>query len=348
MENVLYIHDVLELEQKLTELTKGKKVFYLTEETVYLHVIKEDLKHLLNGPMLIVSPGEKNKNLQATEQICQFLLNNRADRHSVLVSIGGGVITDLGGFAASIYQRGIESIYIPTSLLGMCDAAIGGKTGVNFKHFKNQIGTFAFAESVLILPSLLETLPLKEFKSGVAEMLKHLLICNKQAFESFILPEKLSELTVESIKQAVLIKQEIVKSDFKESENRKKLNLGHTFGHALESYFLKYLPDEVPHGYAIAAGIIMESFCNLKLNHLNKKAFQQICQKIYPYFPHLSFPVTTIPEISDFMTSDKKNRKDNNYICLLSDIGSAQPEVLIDNNLIAEALRFYSNKNYQN
>ena len=213
---------------------KTSKVFILTDENVAQFWLPE-VEYWLNcknAVEIVIKAGEQHKNLQTVQRIWRTLMKQHADRNALLINLGGGVVTDLGGFAASTYKRGIKFINVPTTLLAMVDAAIGGKTGIDFGGGKNQIGTFAAAEDVIIDPVFLETLPQREICSGLAEMLKY----------GFVADSNLLNVNLENYQQYIThcgeIKREIVRQDPTEKGLRKILNFGHTLGHAIESHCL--------------------------------------------------------------------------------------------------------------
>ena len=229
---------------------KYTQVFILVDENTLEHCLP--LLPNFDYQIIKIESGERNKNIETCQKIWQNLLNNNADRKALLINLGGGVISDMGGFCASTYKRGIDFINIPTTLLAMVDATIGGKTGIDFGFQKNMIGLFSLAKTVLIDATFLKTLNYRQIKSGKAEMLKHGLIANEQHFTQ-IISSAIPNLDL--IKASIAIKQEIVSTDPFEKGIRKSLNFGHTLGHALEAYYLANNLD-ILHGEAIAQGMI--------------------------------------------------------------------------------------------
>ena len=268
-----------------------------------------------NSKVIEIKSGEKNKNISTCNFIWQELTNHNFGKDSLLINLGGGVIGDMGGFCAATYKRGIDFIQIPTTLLAMTDASIGGKLGVNFLALKNQIGLFANPKSVLIYPDFLESLPLDQLKSGFAEVLKHALISDKNLWNE-ILNTSFEKLNWnEIILLSVEIKNKIVLSDPKEKGERRKLNFGHTFGHAIESFYLKK-STPILHGQAIALGILIESkMSNLsELEKVEINAFI-LSNFILPYNPAKN-------QLIDFMRNDKKNSDEKINFTLLNGIGN--------------------------
>ena len=253
----------LELKKTLKAYQFHKK-FLLVDENSFTHCVSEFIVQtdLTNDIEIIeIESGEENKTLEICQYIWQTFLDFNADRKTLLINLGGGVITDLGGFIASTYKRGIDFINVPTTLLAQIDASVGGKVGIDFNNFKNIIGVFNEPKLVVIYPYFLKTLNKRQMLSGYVEALKHGLIADKlywKILQTGLLSdannwEKLIESSIE-------IKNNIVKNDFEENGERKKLNFGHTIGHAIESHSLKHDKFPLLHGEAIAIGIICEAY----------------------------------------------------------------------------------------
>lgn len=272
------------------------------------------LPKIENSLVIEVPSGEENKNISTCNFIWEKLTENQLDRNSLLINLGGGVIGDMGGFCASTYKRGIDFIQIPTTLLAMVDASVGGKLGVDFKDLKNQIGVFNNPKSVLIDPEFLQTLPEKELKSGFAEVVKHALIADKDLWNKITSTPFANLDWQEIITISVDIKNNIVLSDPLENGERKKLNFGHTFGHAIESYYLeKGTP--ILHGEAVFMGMILE----IDLSSISEEEKQEIKNFILSNF---SLPFT--PKKSDILSNlvnDKKNKEGKINFSLLNKIG---------------------------
>ncbi len=292
-----------------------------------------------------IKPGDVNKNLDTITEVWKKLMISDVDRNSLIINLGGGVVTDLGGFAAATFKRGVKFIHIPTSLLGMVDAAIGGKNGINFMEAKNQIGTIKKPEFVWFYTDFLKTLSKEEFDSGFAEMLKHGLICDRQywndLFRYYKKPnnKNLSQL----IKTSVKIKDNIIKKDPYEQGMRKLLNYGHTIGHALESYMNYRKNISLSHGKAVAAGMIIEAFLSYKLNGLPKNDLNEIMQIINFIYPVIKLNTNDVEEIIKLMRFDKKNEKGKVKYVLLNKIGKANFNKEAPETLIYEAFEFYQN-----
>ena len=288
---------------------------------------------------IILPSGEANKNAFSLNIIWNKLLKAGANRNTVIVNLGGGVISDIGGFAASTYNRGIKFINVPTTLMAMVDAANGGKTGINFDGLKNYIGTFTQPESIFIWPKFLETLPFEQIQSGFAEMLKHGLIANKTYWETLSIINIKNEVNwLPLIQKSVEIKHIIVSNDFTEQGSRKFLNFGHTIGHAMESYFTN---SNFFHGHFVAAGIICETYLSHIVGELDLAESQKIIFTLDSFFERIPFQQSEIDAIILLAFKDKKNNKNKiNTICLKK-IGSAQYDQEISILEVKESLTFY-------
>lgn len=290
-----------------------------------------------------IEAGDTHKTLEALAHVWDELSRHGASRKSLLVNLGGGMVTDLGGFAAACFKRGIRFINMPTTLLGAVDAAVGGKTGVNFNGLKNEIGSFAPANSVLIETEFLRTLDAHNFFSGYAEMLKHGLISNT-AHWAELLNFNTSDIDYTALKQlvgrSVQVKEDIVEQDPFEHGIRKALNLGHTVGHAFESMALAE-NRPVLHGYAVAWGIV----CELYLSHLKvgfpKEKMRQTIQFIKDNYGVFTFDCKKYEQLYAFMTHDKKNTSGTINFTLLKDIGDIRINQIADKDTIFEMLDFY-------
>lgn len=307
------------------EYPNNKKYLLVDENTLQncLPLISQFVPALKEVEVIEIESGEHSKNMELVTQLCQSLIDLGADRNSLLINLGGGVITDLGGFVASIYKRGIDFINIPTTLLAQVDASVGGKVGVDLGELKNQIGVFNHASCVVVNPLFLKTLSDKELFSGYAEMLKHGLIAdvdhwNRLMKVNFDDVKMMSFLLYESI----MIKYNIVISDFKETGDRKKLNFGHTIGHAVESLLMqKNTP--VLHGEAVACGMLCEAYISNQVNGLSNEAFAIIEKVIRTVYKNLEFTSGDYHQLIALMKTDKKNENDRINFTLLSEIGQS-------------------------
>lgn len=288
--------------------------------------------------------GEVHKTLQTCETIWKKLTDSNADRNALLINLGGGVIGDLGGFAAGCYKRGIKFINIPTTLLAMVDANVGAKTGVDFMGFKNQIGLFNEPEGVFVYTGFLRTLPERELKSGFAEVIKHYLIADKNGFEE-VRSEKYELRNAkwdEVVAASIRIKSNIVTQDPKEQNIRKALNFGHTIGHAMESLFLKDEHQKLLHGEAVAAGIIAESFISEKQDLLEPESLTAICKMILRTYDLPEISPTDFPFLLQLMKQDKKNTGDEIRFSLLNGIGNYSINQSVKEETIKASLEYYN------
>ena len=287
--------------------------------------------------------GEINKNIETCTEIWNVLTELGADRKSVILNLGGGVVTDLGGFVAATFKRGIDFINIPTSLLAMVDASVGGKTGIDLGNLKNQIGVFNVPKMVVIDVRFLETLPQNEMRSGLAEMLKHGLIFDRNYWNQFLdLGDKTFEALEELIYQSIVIKNTIVMQDPNEKGFRKALNFGHTLGHAIESYFLENETKKtLLHGEAIAVGMILESHIAKSKNLLSETDYLEIKNTIGAIYEPIVFAENDIEPILNLLIHDKKNEFGTIQFALINGIGKAIINQEVDNELITLAFEDY-------
>jgi 3-dehydroquinate synthase len=287
--------------------------------------------------------GEQNKNIETCVQIWNVLTELGADRKSLVINLGGGVVTDLGGFVASTFKRGIDFIHIPTTLLSMVDASVGGKNGVDLGNLKNQIGVINVPTMVLIDTQYLDTLPQNEMRSGLAEMLKHGLIYDKVYWEKFLDLKAIDFADFdELIYRSVEIKNEIVSQDPTEKNIRKSLNFGHTLGHAIESYFLENEnKTTLLHGEAIAVGMILESYISLHKKLINPEEYIEIKSAIKSIYDDILFDENDIEPILELLIHDKKNEYGNIQFALIEGIGKIKINQSVENELILEAFQDY-------
>ena len=293
--------------------------------------------------MIEMEAGERNKSIEACVQVWETLTEQGADRKTLILNVGGGVVTDLGGFVASTFKRGIDFIHVPTTLLAMVDASVGGKNGIDLGHLKNQIGVINVPQMVLIDTRFLESLPQNQMRSGLAEMMKHGLIRDKAYWELFLDLSKLDYSDFDQlIYRSVEIKNEIVTEDPKEDGIRKALNFGHTLGHAIESFFMSG-PDQTPllHGEAIAVGMILEAHISMQRGLLNKDEYAQIKYIITDVFEKVIFSQTDIAAIKELLIHDKKNEFGKIQFALLDGIGKVRISQIVENEEIDQAFDDY-------
>lgn len=324
------------------ESNRHGKVFFLVDENTHencLIPLLQSLPDLEEMEILEIEPGEGSKSIEVLHQLWQALTELNADRSSLLVNVGGGVLTDLGGFLASTYMRGIDFINFPTSLLAQVDASVGGKTGINLDHHKNRIGLFQEPIFTGIVNDFLETLADEERLSGFAEMLKHGLIADAEYWQSLShFPIENEYPTSDQIKKSVEIKSAFVNEDFKESGPRKILNFGHSIGHAFESLAIEK-GISFPHGFAIAHGMIAESILSVKYLSLSEEKMNGIVKTISSKFPAIPFDFE-VEELMSFIKVDKKNQAGKLNFSLLSDIGKADFNVEVEEKDLINVLQF--------
>lgn len=288
---------------------------------------------------LVIHAGETHKNLETVSSIWQQLTDSGAGRDALLINLGGGMVTDIGGFAASCFKRGMRTIHIPTSLLAMVDAAIGGKTGIDFQYFKNHIGTFYQPEMVLVFNGFLSTLPQRELLSGYAEVLKYGFIADKNLLQ--LVPSQFkTQEGLQLIKQCVDIKTQITAHDPTEKGQRKILNFGHTIGHALESFALEN-EESLLHGEAIASGMLAELYLSHRLFQLPLQVVEGYCETFKQHFKPFKFAPSHLPNLIERMYQDKKNNSNKLLLVLLKDAGQAEFDVEVSPEIIRESLLYY-------
>jgi 3-dehydroquinate synthase len=292
-------------------------IFILVDENTLnycLPVLKAKCP-LLSGAFIIqASGGEANKTISGVEKIWQMLTQGKAMRNSLLICLGGGVITDIGGFAAATYKRGMDFLHIPTTVLAMVDAAIGGKTGVNLDSVKNQVGTFAQPKSIFVFTEFLETLPKRQMLSGYAEMLKHALTDSPAHFDDLLKLNSPFNACIEtSIFRSAAVKTKVVEQDPSEGGIRKVLNFGHTIGHAIEAFSQKNDADPLLHGEAVAIGLVCESYISSRMFNLPQSDLHKIAAHLKLHFKHYPIVPETVAELIMLMYHDKKKHGFHNF-----------------------------------
>ncbi len=293
--------------------------------------------------ILEIDAGEENKTIETCINAWHALTELEADRKSLIINVGGGMVTDLGGFVASTFKRGIDFINMPTSLLAMVDASVGGKTGIDLGVLKNQIGVINMPIAVLVDIRFLETLPQEQMRSGLAEMLKHGLIVDKAYWKQFL---DLSSLSTDDlsalIHHSIVIKNNITEEDPTEQNVRKLLNFGHTLGHAIESYFLdNQSRPALFHGEAVAIGMILESYISFKKDLLTLNEYGEIKEVISSIYGVTLFTNEDIESIINLMVHDKKSEFGEVQFVLLEGIGRAKFNQPVEKELIFNAFYDY-------
>lgn len=338
----IHIQDALKELGKFLEERRYTKIFFLVDRHTAEHclpLVQKALPELTAFDVIEIEPGEENKNIDFCIGIWKMLLDFGADRKSLLINLGGGVVCDMGSFAAATYKRGIDFVQVPTSLLAQVDAAVGGKTGIDMDQVKNCIGTFTQPKAVFIETGFLKTLDNRQLNAGFAEMLKHGLIAHKSYFID-LQSIDIKNINKELIYKSLLIKNEIVMSDQDEQNLRKTLNFGHTIGHALESYFLKSTTPLL-HGEALAIGMICEAYLSKQLNGLAGDELEQICKCIKAKFPMIPLSATADSDLIHYMQNDKKNEAGKIGFALINQIGSCDYDQFACPEEIKNSLEFY-------
>ena len=292
---------------------------------------------LEQAEVILLPVGEENKVMEICMQVWNAFSEYEFGRKDLVINLGGGLVTDMGGFIASVYKRGMNFIHIPTSLLGMVDASIGGKNGIDLNDCKNQIGTFTNPKNVYVDLSFLATLPEGEFYNGFAEMIKYSIIKDKDLFEQLKEFKEEKDFNREDIiVKCIQIKVAIVDSDMNEKGLRKILNYGHTFGHAIEGYFLRTTP--VQHGHAVGIGICAEAFVSMNRGLISKEEYKEIENVMSRVFPFIKFSDDDTKAIIQLMYNDKKNESGKIFSVLLDGIGKASYHNEISEKEIGDAL----------
>lgn len=320
------------------------RLFVLTDTTTLelCWPVVSSLPCLESAQMITIGDTDDNKTLDSLVHVWTALQQGGATRHSLLINLGGGMVTDLGGFAASTFKRGLAYINIPTTLLSQVDASVGGKTGINFGGLKNEIGVFNQAASVILSSDFLRTLDLENLLSGYAEMLKHALISDEKSWAE-LLRFDLEELDYEQlgvlVAKSVAIKEGIVEQDPTEKGLRKALNLGHTAGHALESLAMEE-GRTILHGYAVAYGLICELYLSVVRCNFPKDRLRQTVQFIRQHYGCFDIDCKKYEHIYQLMTHDKKNMGDTINFTLLAGIGDIRINQQATKDEIFEILDF--------
>ena len=334
----------------LKEKIKSKdfnSVFVLVDENTDKHCLDVFINKssIEEYNKLIIKAGEENKNIDTCIQIWKELNFQKADRKSLLINLGGGVLTDIGGFVASTYLRGIKFINVPTTLLGMVDAAHGGKTGIDFLNLKNQIGVFSMPIDVILDSTYLKTLSKEEYLNGYAEVFKHSFLSDSEeiSFNSLINLDFFKDVDF-IIKKYSEVKNRIVKIDKYESDIRKVLNLGHTIGHALESY--SHISNNIKtlkHGEAIIVGLITELYISAIQNNFPLITVDKLKEISSKYFEKINLSDDQLEQIFDLMIFDKKNNNGMVYFVLLDKNGKPLTDQKVEKKVFVDAFDYYRN-----
>ncbi|MCE3229703.1 MAG: aroB [Bacteroidetes bacterium] len=329
----------------LIKASKYSSFFIICDSNTLKYCLSElvmSCKPLKEAEVIELEPGEDSKELNVIANIWQTLTEFGADKSTLIVNLGGGVVSDAGGFAASTYKRGVDFVNVPTSLLAMADASVGGKNGINFSGLKNHIGTILQPKAVFINTGFLNTLPHRHVTNGFAEILKMALICDKKFFSklsSVVITADFNDKSI--IEQSVKLKAAVVKKDPAEKKFRKILNFGHTVGHALESLYLTKT-NPLLHGEAIAVGMAIETYLSFLLKRITKKEMVQIINTITLNFDLPIIDENDLPVFYLYLKQDKKHRGGALMFALLKGMGKCDPEVPVTITQLEKAISYYN------
>jgi 3-dehydroquinate synthase len=340
----IYIDDWVALNHHIETLDPST-VFILVDENTEKYCLHHLLERIdIECQVIRIPSGERHKTVETCQFVWTKLLQYGADRHSLLINLGGGVIGDLGGFCAATYMRGIRFVQVPTTLLSQVDASVGGKLGVDLMGFKNMIGLIQNPEGVFIFTAFLHTLPTDQMKSGYAELLKHGLIADKAAWRELSKQTNINSLDYKLlIYQSVLLKKTVTDEDPNERGLRKILNFGHTIGHAIESY---WLDSKTPllHGQAIAIGMVGEAYLSYRVGKISEGDLHDIRNSLIKIYGHHPKFVKPSRELIALMTNDKKNKLGTINFSLLEEVGQACFDVVVSNDTIKDSFLYYGEK----
>lgn len=333
------------LERLLAAERQRPTCFILGDDHTLPACLPELLRHvpsLQEAHTIEVRSGERSKDVEVCRALWAHLAERGADRHSWLICLGGGVITDVGGFVAATYMRGIRCVLVPTTLMGLVDAAIGGKTAIDVAGVKNLVGLFAPPMATFVHPAFLRTLGKRELLNGVAEMIKHGLIRDASHWNA-VRRAPLHDLDALAplIVRSATLKAEVVRSDPRETGLRKLLNFGHTIGHALEAFAMEGDQHSLLHGEAVAIGMICEAWLSWRLGHLDREKMDAVQEHLLGLFPYFRLQASDHHRVIELMRSDKKNRDGGFRFTLLTDIGQAVVDVPVNAAQAADALDHY-------
>lgn len=340
MESIIFTTDAGMVLAELLDGTQHEDIFIVADKHTVLFCDRLFEKvDWLPSHVTVLDCGEENKSVESVSRIWMMLSKQGARRSSILVCVGGGVVTDLGGFAASTFKRGMRCINVPTTLLAQVDASLGGKTGFNFNGLKNEIGTFSIPEKVIIDTRFLNHLPVRERMSGFAEMIKHGLLSNREYLIRLLNlehQETTQEYMLELIRRSVTIKNEIVTRDPREQGLRKVLNFGHTIGHAIESLSIMQ-GSPLLHGEAVALGLVAELYLSVKEKGFPEEIYREVRNFVKQYYP--PYPLMNhVDTLYELMLHDKKNERWGVNFTLLSGIGEFSLDNYCSKDLVVEAL----------
>lgn len=319
------------------------KYFVFCDENSFKYCYADLLtncKKLQSAEIIEVDSGEGSKNLEICAHVWETMLEHNADRNTLVINIGGGVVSDLGGFIASVYKRGIDFINIPTTVLAMADASVGGKTGIDFANLKNVIGTITQPKAVFVNTKFVTSLPRRQFMNGMAEVLKMALISDKALWKKIKADSELKDVS-HYLYRSIELKNKFVKQDPLEKNSRKSLNFGHTIGHAVESVLLN-TSDELLHGEAVIVGMIAESYISYKKKLITKVQLEEIVNTIRSSYTLAPIHVQHFEAIDMLILNDKKNHKGKSLFVLLNGIGACKINQVVTPSQVKASLEYYN------
>jgi 3-dehydroquinate synthase len=332
--------------KELSEFLLHKKYsahFILVDDNTVNHclpILLKEVEILESAAVIEIFSGETFKNIDTAQAVWEKLTELHADRNAVLINLGGGMVCDLGGFAAATYKRGIDFIHVPTTLLSQADAAYGGKQGIDFLNFKNQVGIFKQPAAIFVNTTFLKTLPDEQLVNGFAEVVKHGLLAGGKLWKQVVSVENMNEVNWKKmVADSAAIKLEVVHEDPFEKGLRKILNFGHTIGHAIETHLMN-TGRETPHGFCIAAGMIGELFLSSQLYGFPQKKLEAVTAFIHHHFPDCSPGAASDDDLLQLMKQDKKNRDGKIQFVLLKNIGEPVIGIEAGDEDIKKALQF--------
>lgn len=344
-QNIVFTNNV---SQALSDILSSKsfnRLFVITDSNTRQHVLPrlDDNTYIANATTVCFEPGDINKNLDSLSSVWSQIGEAGGTRHSLVINLGGGVVTDLGGFAAATFKRGIPFINVPTTLLSAVDAAIGGKTGINFRGLKNEIGVFCEASDVVISTAFLGTLPIEEIKSGYAEMLKHGLLKGPETFANLLAYDVTSgdaDHLLTLLQESVEIKADVVRQDPHEHGIRRALNLGHTAAHAFESLAMQR-QKPIAHGYAVAWGLVIDALLSHLTYGFESRIVYQIADYVREHYGAFYITCDDYDTIINLMRHDKKSQAGEINCTLLAAPGEIRIDSVIDAETMQQALDLY-------
>lgn len=344
---VIYSCDVVKDLDELVGSLVCDRVFLLMDETTasLCKPLLEGSQILAKAQSIVIKPTDKHKTIETLSDVWKALVQGGASRKSVLINLGGGMVTDLGGFAAATFKRGIRYVNIPTTLLSMVDAAVGGKTAINFMGLKNEIGSFYESQAVIISTDFLKTLDAENVRSGYAEMLKHALLSNEKMWHrhlAFDLDHPDFSLLQEMVKESIHVKSAIVQEDPHEKGLRKALNLGHTVGHAFESFAMQR-NTPLLHGYAVAFGLVCELYLSCNLRGFPENEMRSAWNYVRSNYGTFAFDCKDYEALIALMQHDKKNQGGEINFTLLDQVGQLHLDSHATREQIKEMFDFFTN-----